>query len=175
VDKNHDPRESQRDLIGGLVGAAVVLTCLGPFMLLASARPTLTLCGPLILLGCVAGSLGCKTVKPLRALLMGVLPFMAVSLLYLPFLAGYLWVTEWWGYDPSMETATLDALALLASASSLGGLCGFVASIGSRIVPRLTVEKRRLQFTIQEVLWLFLLVALYLGPILYFLRDRLPK
>lgn len=172
--KENNLGEAERDLNGGLVGAAVVLICVAPFIFLKHAHLAFTFCGLLILLGCASGSIGAKSAHPLRALLLGVLPFTMVFFFYLPFLASGLWVTQWWGDNPRLDKSALDGLALLIAASALGGLCGFAGSVVGRMVPRST-EKQRLQFTIQEGLWIFLLIALYLGPSVYFLRQRLPK
>ena len=169
----NDPHAAERDLRGGLAGAVVVAICFGPLLLAMSARTALISCGMLVLLGGVAGSIGSSASEFVRALVLGILTFMIGSFLYLPFVFGYLWIMEWWGNDRNATTATLDTLALFVSACCLGGLCGAVGSIVGRGVPRPTAENGRLQFTIREVLCLFVLVALYLGPLVFFLRKRL--
>ncbi len=172
MDKQNDLHESDRNLLGGLVGAVAVAICVGPLLLVVSGRPSLVSIGLLLFMGCVAGSVGANTGEPLRAVVLGVLPFTMVAGFYLPFTIFFLKVADWWGFDPSRDTLTFDILAFMLSAAALGGICGFVGSVAGRAMPRSATEKRRWQFTLQETLWIFVLVALYLGPILYFLRER---
>ena len=124
MDKQNDLHESDRNLLGGLVGAVAVAICVGPLLLVVSGRPSLVSIGLLLFMGCVAGSVGANTGEPLRAVVLGVLPFTMVAGFYLPFTIFFLKVADWWGFDPSRDTLTFDILAFMLSAAALGGLCG---------------------------------------------------
>jgi hypothetical protein len=185
VSKNDDPRAWERVLksvLAGTAGTAVALICVAPFLFVAAAQMDMfpresaeLACCPFISFGYMAGAFGSGIRRPLQAALLGALVFMIVLIVCLRPLLSLLDSLGCGINRLGAGRVSVNLLALLTSAGALGGLCGFFGSIFGRMVPRLNEEKQPLQFTIAEACCLFPLVALYLGPLLYCVRNwRLP-